>query len=228
MAEYPIARVSVKNEQSGEFVPSDVRTRAEAVAAGDGRTAQEHLDDMQTHMSNPAIHSTAYIKPMWELTIPATGWVQGGPEDAEFPYSIELPYEGVLDTHNAEVTVDINYIRVAAKCGLSPTMETMHNGLKFWTHELPEMPILCHMTLFGEGGINGGAPASGGGGGSGNYILPMASETVLGGVKIGDNIDIDDEGRITPTGVTLSEAQPATEEDINNIIAAVFGDASNT
>ena len=232
MAEYPIARVSVKNEKSGEFVPSDVRTRAEAVAAGDGRTAQEHLDDVQTHMSNPAIHSTAYIKPMWELTIPETGWVQGGPIGAEFPYSIELPYEGVLDTHNAEVTVDINYVRVAAKCGLCPTMETMHNGIKFWTRELPESPILCHMTLFGEGGINSGAPASGGGGGSGsgsgNYILPMASETVLGGVKIGDNIDIDDEGRITPTGVTLSEAQPATEEDINNIIAAVFGDASNT
>lgn len=227
MAEYPIARVSVKNEQSGEFVPSDVRTRAEAVAAGDGRTAQEHLDDMQTHMSNPAIHSTAYIKPMWELTIPETGWVQGGPIGAEFPYSIELPYEGVLDTHNAEVTVDINYVRVAAKCGLCPTMETMHNGIKFWTRELPESPILCHMTLFGEGGISGGNEASGGGIGSG-YVLPIASETTLGGVKIGGNIDIDDEGRITPTGATLTAEQRMTEADVAEIIANVFGEESGT
>ena len=44
----------------------------------------------------------------------------------------------------------------AAECGLCPTMETLHNKLKFWSQSIPSEPILCHMTLFGEGGLSGG------------------------------------------------------------------------
>lgn len=227
MSDYPIGRVYIKNDETGEFEPVDARTRAEAVETEDGRTAQERLDEVTAHISNPAIHSTAYVKTLWEVTIPETGWVQEAPLEVDFPYSIKLPYEGTLDTHNAEVTVDYEYIRIAAACGLCPTMETLHNGLKFWSREIPESQILCHMTLFGEGGISGGSGASVGGGGS-NYVLPIASENVLGGVKIGDNIDIDAEGRITPTGATLTEDQTATDDDVAGIVSAVFGDSPKT
>ena len=58
MSDYPIVRVTAKNEETGEFVPADIRTRAEAVAAGDGRNAQQHLDQLAKHIANPAIHST--------------------------------------------------------------------------------------------------------------------------------------------------------------------------
>ena len=162
MSDYPMGRVSIKDEETGVFTPIDARTRAEAVETEDGRTAQQRLDEATEHIGNLAIHSTAYVKTMWEVTIPATGWVQEAPLEADFPYSIELPYAGTLDTHNAEVTVDYEYIRIAAACGLCPTMETMHNGLKFWSREIPEAEILCHMTLFGEGGISGGNLEGGG------------------------------------------------------------------
>ena len=229
MSNYPIGRVAIKNEETGEFAPVDARTCTEAVEAEDGRTAQDHLNDLKSHINNPLIHSTAYIKAMWQVTIPVSGWVLDAPMDADFPYYLDLPYEGILDTHNAEVTVDKESIQVAAACGLCPTMETLHNGLRFWTRELPEQEILCHMTLFGEGGISGGSVSGG--------IYPsvdvsahaqtIASADTLGHVRIGDNITIDTDGRITPTGATLTTEQTATDEDIDAIIENVFGSNSD-
>lgn len=157
----PIGRVSIKDEESWQFSPSDIRTRAEAVTTADGRDAQQHLDDLEKHVNNTAIHSGARIKTMWEVTIPEMGWVQVAPLEADYPYSIEIPCEGTLDTHNAEVTVDHDYIGIAAECRLSGTMETLHEGLRFWAGAIPESEILCHMTLFGEGGISGGDTGGG-------------------------------------------------------------------
>lgn len=156
MNDYTLGRVAIKNKETGEETPINARTIAEAVETEDGRTVEQRLQEATAHINDLAIHSTAYIKPMWQVTIPATGWVQEAPMEYDFPYSIEFEYNGVLDTHNAEVTVDRESIQVAAACGLCPTMETMHNGLKFWSRTIPEAEILCHMTLFGEGGISGG------------------------------------------------------------------------
>ena len=230
---YLIGRVNLVNEETGEQTPIDARTRPEAVtttedaAGGVKKTLQDKLEEYNDHVNNLAIHSDAYIKPMWQVTIPAIGWVASAPDESEFPYCIELEYDGVLETHNAEVTVDRDSINDAWDCGLSPTMETMHNGLKFWARKIPNVDILCHMTLVGAGGISGGntgGTGSGGTGSGGTYVLPIASETQLGGVMIGENIDIDEDGRITPTGATLSEDQTATSQDIQDIVSDVFGD----
>lgn len=132
-------------------------TEVNVTVSGSQYVSEQEFED---HIKNKAIHSTAYIKSMFEVTIPETGWELEAPEAADFPYSIELPYEGVLDTHNAEVTVDKESIQVAYSCGLCPTMETLHNGLKFWSRTIPEVEILCHMTLFGEGGLSDGGAGS--------------------------------------------------------------------
>lgn len=161
MAEYLMGRVNVVDEETGEQTPIDARTRAEAVSTPvEGVTVQDKLNALDTHIANAGIHSRAYVKTMWQVTIPAESWTMEAPADADFPYALELPYEGVLDTHNAEVTVDNESIQVAAACGLCPTMETMHNALKFWSRTIPETSILCHMTLFGEGGISGGGESA--------------------------------------------------------------------
>lgn len=157
MENHVIGRVSIEDKESGMVTPIDARTRAEAVDTKEsGRSAQDKFDEFDAHIANEAIHSDAYIKPMWQVTIPNTEWVKAAPEETDFPYCIEIAYNGVLDTHNAEVTVDRGSIGTAWECGLCPTMETMHNGLKFWARKIPEDNILCHMTLFGAGGINGG------------------------------------------------------------------------
>lgn len=51
------------------------------------------------------------------------------------------------------------------------------------------------------------------------YELPIASETTLGGVMIGNNVNIDEEGRISvnPEGVNI-----ATEEEVSRILDSIF------
>lgn len=223
MPDYVIGRVAVVDEITAEKTPIDARTRAEAVATSEeNKTVQDKLNEMDAHFNDLAIHSKAYIKTMWQVTIPSYGWTMEAPENADFPYSIEIEYDGVLDTHNAEVTIDKESIQVGAACGLCPTMETLHNGIKFWSRTIPESEILCHMTLFGEGGLSG--RSSDGGGTESTHETVIASETTLGHVMIGDNIDIDEDGRITPTGATLTEEQTATDQDVTNVINAVFGE----
>lgn len=174
-----IGRVNLVDDETGEQTPIDAATRAEAVATNEDKTAttkktlQDKLDEYNAHVADEAIHSTAYIKPMWQVTIPVSGWVASAPEEAEFPYCIELEYDGVLETHNAEVTVDRESINDAWDCGLSPTMETMHNKLKFWARKVPTVAILCHMTLFGGGGVSDG-------GDSGDDTEDTGSETTGG------------------------------------------------
>ena len=168
MPEYLIGRVAVVDEETGTQTPIDARTRAEAVATDEDKagsakkTLQDKLDEYNAHVANLAIHSDAYVKPMWQVTIPTTGWVAAAPAEDDFPYYLEMEYDGVLESHNAEVTVDRGSLATALACGLCPTGETMAGKLKFWARSVPTQAILCHMTLFGEGGISGGDTSGGG------------------------------------------------------------------
>ena len=56
-----------------------------------------------------------------------------------------------------------------------------------------------------------------GGGGSGNYTLPTASSTVLGGVKIGTNIQIDGSGKISVSFDGLATETYVTNAITNNL-----------
>lgn len=50
----------------------------------------------------------------------------------------------------------------------------------------------------------------GGGGGGGSYTLPIASDTVLGGVKIGNGLSIENDGKLNAS--VSSEVQYSTTE----------------
>lgn len=52
----------------------------------------------------------------------------------------------------------------------------------------------------------------GGGGGGGSYTLPIASDSVLGGVKIGNGLSIENDGKLNVNGSVSSEVQYSTLE----------------
>lgn len=158
-AALPTVRIKLVDELSGAENPADALTSAKAVETEGGGNVQEHIDDMQAHINNLAIHSDAYVKVMQVVTIPNTGWVATTPEDDEYPYTLEIAAAGVLESHNANVTIDLLSVPVAAACGLCPTMQTLAGKLKFWARKIPSAAISAHMTLFGEGGISGGNTA---------------------------------------------------------------------
>lgn len=53
---------------------------------------------------------------------------------------------------------------------------------------------------------------SGGGGGGGSYTLPIASDNVLGGVKIGNGLSIENDGKLNVNATVSSEVQYSTVE----------------
>ena len=53
---------------------------------------------------------------------------------------------------------------------------------------------------------------SGGGGGGGSYTLPIASDTVLGGVKVGNGLSIENDGKLNVNASVSSEVQYSTLE----------------
>lgn len=52
----------------------------------------------------------------------------------------------------------------------------------------------------------------GGGGGGGSYTLPVASDTVLGGVKVGNGLSIENDGKLNVNASVPSEVQYSTLE----------------
>ena len=52
----------------------------------------------------------------------------------------------------------------------------------------------------------------GGGGGGGSYTLPIASDSVLGGVKIGNGLSIENDGKLNVNATASSEVQYSTLE----------------
>ena len=52
----------------------------------------------------------------------------------------------------------------------------------------------------------------GGGGGGGSYTLPIASDSVLGGVKIGNGLSIENDGKLNVNATVSSEVQYSTTE----------------
>lgn len=52
----------------------------------------------------------------------------------------------------------------------------------------------------------------GGGGGGGSYTLPIASDSVLGGVKIGNGLSIENDGKLNVNATVSNEVQYSTLE----------------
>ena len=48
----PIARVTIKDEETGTETPVDVRTCARGVVCDEGKTVQDHVADLDAHMKN--------------------------------------------------------------------------------------------------------------------------------------------------------------------------------
>lgn len=83
-------------------------------------------------------------------------------------------------------------------------------NVKNYTEQGGEVTHIGGKLVFDEGATVEGFPGGGGSGGGGSsYELPVASETQLGGVKVGDGLSIND-GVLSADPYTLPEATVET------------------
>lgn len=109
-------------------------------------------------------------------------------------------------------------------------------NVKNYTELGGEVTHIGGKLIFDEGAIVEGFPGGGGDGGSG-YVLPAASETTLGGVKVGNGLSVDDGGVLSADPYTLPEATVETrgvvksaesQDEINTTDFTVFVQAFNS
>lgn len=118
-----------------------------------------------------------------EITIPTTGWDVGAEESAEGAMYLDIPQDDVT----AEMTPNINILpahtATAKECGMSTAVRTLDGAVRLYTEKAPKAEIAAVLIL---SQASSGPAGSGGSSGTvgGDYVLPTATATRLGGVRI--------------------------------------------
>lgn len=164
---------------------------------------------------------TAIIK---DITIPHTGWTwqeenpgeQGAWDMDEYRYYVDVPVTEAAETQFPNVALHKAALETAKNAGLCPTVQTLAGALRFWAKRSPDEDMEATVAL-----VSPGASSSGGGGGS-TYVLPVATATRLGGVKIGKGISVAADGTITASTSGVSPDDMASTEDTESMLDEVF------
>lgn len=150
------------------------------------------------------------------LQIPRTGWTALDPPKGDYKYQCDLTVEDSKESHYPEAALSIESLATAEACGLCPTIQTLDGKIRFWAKKQPKADMAGTYALFAHGKY-AGTDNSGGG-----YTLPVASSDTLGGVKVGDGLEVSGDGKLRVIG--LSEESVASDESIRQMVADSFKD----
>ena len=143
-----------------------------------------------------------------DMVIPVVGWKKTG--EGTYPFRLEIPVQGCTEKMIPGLTILEEGEAAANLCGLAPRVQTLYGAVQVSAASVPDAPIPAILTLQGD--------ASGlmlGVGGNDGYTLPSATETRLGGVKVGKGLYVDPDG-------TLS-VDSASEAEVEEMLTGVFG-----
>ena len=197
------AQITVNVTAGTRVTPGQVQQMIEA--HNDSPTA--HSGIIQRAMSQAVQQAVAQVSGMVgsaivkEITIPAEGWALDETGSDE-PYMGMDEYRYYVDVTDEEVTDDQVPIVALHKDALE-------------TAKQPMQDMAATLALLSASG-------SGQTGGGGTYVLPVATATTLGGVKLGEGFSTTPDGTLSYTGTGLPEdafAQPdETQEMLDEVL----------
>lgn len=184
---------------------------------GAGIVTIQYLNERLQHVGGVA---------KYDITIPSSGWAWEEMEDVggiggmdEYNYYRDVDVPDCREDLIPNVTLHKDALDTAKKCGLCPTVQTLAGKVRFWAQKDPDEDMSATLLLMSDGGGIG----PNGGGGGGTYVLPIATATTLGGVKIGPGIEVAPDGTIT-SHTEVHPDQIATAGDADEVLDGVFGD----
>lgn len=148
-----------------------------------------------------------------DITIPADGWDWQRESDDEemlgmddFRCVVDVAVDDVTEEMFPSVALHKAAIEVAKRAGLCPTVQALAGVLRFWARNIPTADMSATVALWAPGGTAGGGSA---------YVLPVATATRLGGVKIGSGVSVSADGTISAStsGITQDEVVSAADTD---------------
>ncbi len=160
------------------------------------------------------------------MVIPHTGWINSTDPTHSGEYQRDVPMEQALLKHFPCVHILEPSREIARAAGLSSENDAVDHAIRFWAKRVPSEDMTANVALLfpqRDGSASGGG-GEGGGGTPGEYVLPVATDTRLGGVKVGGGRGIN----ITPDGTLSTPAMLneniATDEDAKSLINEIFGE----
>ena len=180
--------------------------------------AQELIDAMVNDAVGNVVKDAASAI-ITTITIPADAWQKREFDDKsnqtysdEYVYFVDVESDGCMETMFPTVALDKSSLEPAGKAGLCPTAQSLSGSIRFWAKKVPESALEATVALLGES-IK---PGSGGG----SYVLPTATATRLGGVKVGEGLQITEDGTIS----TVTDF--ATSDDMEAMLEEAFNEKS--
>lgn len=151
-----------------------------------------------------------------DITIPASGWIEAEAPSADHNYTCDVAVEGVTADLIPFGDPKLGSFGVANKAEVVPGCDTMEGAVRFYSKEIPEADISAFIILLKQGK------------GETDYELPVATETTLGGVKIGEGLAITPDGTATVEGAPIAESEKATVADANAVMDEVYKDGEGS
>ena len=142
------------------------------------------------------------------ITLPADGWVWQEVDDQdmidgteEYNLVLDVACADALEEQFPSLALDKSSLNIAKRAGLCPTIQALDGVLRFWAKSQPDKDMSGTLALL--------SPSGGASGGGGSYVLPVATSTTLGGVRVqeGSGLTIDSKGNIAIDAATAQEAE---------------------
>lgn len=145
-----------------------------------------------------------------EITIQASAWQKNDAGAIKrCTFFAEIPVTGATEHMTPVLTIYPECLDKAKY--ICPSIQTFEGGLRVFAEIAPTGEIKASLSLIGGSGYIGTNETS--------YVLPVATATRLGGVKIGNGIDAKSDGTISSR---LSEEDLITADETAEMLKEIF------
>lgn len=147
-----------------------------------------------------------------EITIPSNGWVNDGGT-----YHFDLSVQDANENQVPVVSVSAGSLPAAKAAEISTVAQTLEGKVRFWAKAPPPPGSDISATLallYPKRGESAGGGQS--------YVLPTATDTRLGGVKIGESVNVSSDGTISVDREELMDDLVATDEEVRQVLDGIF------
>lgn len=123
-----------------------------------------------------------------ELAIPTEGWVADGIDDNGYEYYLDIANEKIKATQTPILSIHPESLDTAAEADINGACETFDGYIRLYTNVIPTKVIYATLSLFGSSTLSSGSGSS--------YVLPVATATTLGGIKLGAGLTASTDGTV--------------------------------
>ncbi len=146
------------------------------------------------------------------IVIPVAGWqiVNG-----VYRYRLSITHQNVREKTPVQIIIQPDSQEEASLCGLSSVTGVEDGGITLYAKTKPHAAINATLMVF----------ITKGGGGGGGDILPIATESTLGAVKVGSNLQVKSDGTLSvDLNTVMDDTDLANEEEVMEDVRRILHD----